>query len=54
VLKVAETAEKNSVDRLALFAISRSTPEATPPQPAAEPALTLAQVNPGDYSVILE
>jgi hypothetical protein len=47
MLKVAEVAEKKPDDRPALFAISRSTPEATPPQPAVEPALTLAPVRPG-------
>ena len=56
VLKTAEvaedvlkTAEDDPVDRPA----SRSKPvQDAAPQPAVEPALTLAQVNPGDYSPI--
>jgi hypothetical protein len=48
---VAEVDEKNSDTR----PTSTSTPaQDTVPQPAAEPALTLAQVNPGDYSPIAD
>ena len=56
VLKTAEVAENDQDDRPA--SVSRSAPvqvtasNSTGPQPAAEPALTLAQVNPTDYSPI--
>jgi hypothetical protein len=53
VLKVAETAENVQDDRPA--STSRSAPvQDAAPQLAAVPALTLAQVNPGEYSPITD
>ncbi|WP_440950537.1 hypothetical protein [Methanosphaerula subterraneus] len=54
VMKIAENDEKNSDNRPALRSRSPLTqvaaPNGTGPQPSTAPALTLTQVNPGDYS----